>query len=133
MTMAFERFALSGLTLAQNLLKPEPNEINFSQGFSQKVVSTSCFVFNSLPARGDFCFPLITFANSLDPDQARHIVGPDLDTWIALKNSSTQRVKYGTIMITCEGIIKARFENPIADQNTLFCKYVILEPPRLYF
>ena len=29
--------------------KLEPNEINFSQGFSQKV-STSCFAFNSLPA-----------------------------------------------------------------------------------
>ena len=27
--------------------KLEPNEINFSQGFSQKVVSASCFVFNS--------------------------------------------------------------------------------------
>ena len=27
--------------------KMEPNEINFSRGFSQKVVSTSCFVFNS--------------------------------------------------------------------------------------
>ena len=35
--------------------KLEPNEINFSQGFSQKVVSISCFVFNSLPARADFC------------------------------------------------------------------------------
>ena len=46
--------------------KLEPNEINFSQ----KVVSTSCFVFNSLPARGDFCCLLITFANSWDPDQA---------------------------------------------------------------
>ena len=34
--------------------KLEPSDINFSQGFSQKVVSTSCFVFNSLPARGDF-------------------------------------------------------------------------------
>ena len=32
--------------------KLEPNEINFSHGFSQKVIS-SCFVFNSLPARGD--------------------------------------------------------------------------------
>ena len=51
--------------------KLEPNERNISQGFSQKVVSTSCFVFNSLPARGDFCCLLITFANSLDPDQAR--------------------------------------------------------------
>ena len=29
--------------------KLEPNEINFSQGFSQKV-STRCFVFNSLPS-----------------------------------------------------------------------------------
>ena len=29
--------------------KLEPNEINFSQGFSQKV-STSCFVFYSVPA-----------------------------------------------------------------------------------
>ena len=27
--------------------KLEPIEIKFSQGFSQKVVSTSCFVFNS--------------------------------------------------------------------------------------
>ena len=38
--------------------KMEPNEINFSQGFSKKVVhvSTSCFVFTciSLPARGDY-------------------------------------------------------------------------------
>ena len=56
--------------------KLEPNEINFSQGFSQRVVSTSCFVFSSLPARGGFCFLLITFANSLDPDQARQNVRP---------------------------------------------------------
>ena len=34
---------------------------------------------NSLPTRGDFCHLLITFANSLDPDQARQNVGPDLD------------------------------------------------------
>ena len=59
--------------------KLEPNEINFSQGFSEKVVSTSCFVFNSLPARGTFGCLLITFANRLDPDQARQNVGPDLD------------------------------------------------------
>ena len=31
-----------------------PNDINLRQGFSQKVVSTSCFVFNSLAARVDF-------------------------------------------------------------------------------
>ena len=29
-------------------------------------------------ARGDFCRLLITFANSLDPGQARQNVGPDL-------------------------------------------------------
>ena len=58
--------------------KLEPNEIDFSQGSSQKVVSRTCFVFNSLPASsGDIC--LITFANSLDPDQALQNVGPDQD------------------------------------------------------
>ena len=37
-------------------------------------------MFNSLQARGHFCCLLITFANSLDPDQARqNNVGPDLD------------------------------------------------------
>ena len=60
--------------------KLEQNEINLSQGFSQKVVSTSCFVSNCLPARDDFFCLLITFANSLDPDQARQNVGPDLDS-----------------------------------------------------
>ena len=53
--------------------KLEPNEINFSQGFSQKV-STSCFVFNSLPAMS-----ADNLYNSLDPDQARQNVGPNLD------------------------------------------------------
>ena len=42
-----------------------------------KVLASS--VFNSLPASGDFCHLLIIFANSLDPDQARQNVGPDLD------------------------------------------------------
>ena len=54
--------------------KLEPNEINLSQGFSQKV-----FINNSFPTSGDFCCLLITFANNLDPDQARQNVGPDLD------------------------------------------------------
>ena len=31
------------------------------------------------PTSGDFCCLLIIFANSLDPDQARQNVGPDLD------------------------------------------------------
>ena len=34
---------------------------------------------NSFHASGDFCCLLITFANSLDPDQDPHHVGPDLD------------------------------------------------------
>ena len=34
---------------------------------------------NSFHASGDLCRLLITFANSLDPDQARQNVGPDLD------------------------------------------------------
>ena len=51
--------------------KLEPNEINFSQGFSQQVV-----LYFPL---GATCCLLITFANSLDPDQARQNVGPDLD------------------------------------------------------
>ena len=42
-------------------------------------LSTSSFVFNSLPPRVDFCCLLITFANSLDQDQASQNVGPDLD------------------------------------------------------
>ena len=49
--------------------KLEPNEIDFSRGFSQKVVSKSCSVLNYLPASGTFCHLVITFANSLDPDR----------------------------------------------------------------
>ena len=59
--------------------KLEPNEIDFSQGFSKKVVSRSCSVFNSLPAKGNFCHLLITFANSLYPDQVQQNVRPDMD------------------------------------------------------
>ena len=75
----------------------EPNEINFSQGFSQKLVSTSCFVFNSLPARGDFCL----YADNLckqfgprsGPTTCRAWSGSKLfDTQMVLKKSSIQRV-----------------------------------------
>ena len=59
--------------------KLELNEIDFSRGFSQKVESRSCSVFNSVPNSGNFCHLLITFANNFDPDQARQNVGPDLD------------------------------------------------------
>ena len=34
--------------------KLEPNEINFSQGFSQKVISRTCFVLNPLPTSSYF-------------------------------------------------------------------------------
>ena len=47
----FRAYPGSEFVVANNLAKwekLEPNEINFGQGFSQKVVSTSCFVFNSL-------------------------------------------------------------------------------------
>ena len=44
-----------------------------------KVLARSGSVFNFLPDCGDFCHLLIAFANSLDPDQARHFVGHDLD------------------------------------------------------
>ena len=33
----------------------------------------------SLSACGEFDCPVIIFENSLDPDQAQHNVGPDLD------------------------------------------------------
>ena len=87
---------------------------------SQKVVSRSCSLFDSLPANGDFCHLLITFANSLNPDQARQNVGPDLDPNCStplryLKKSSIQRVQYGTI-IKCEEIIKTILKSPKADQ-----------------
>ena len=68
-----------------------------------------------------------------DPTKCPACSGSKLfDTLMVVKKSSNQRVKYCTI-IKCEGILKAIFENPKADQNTLFCKYIIFEPPRLYF
>ena len=48
----------------------EPNEIDFGQEFSQKVISRNFSVFNSLPASSKFYHLLITFANSLNSDQA---------------------------------------------------------------
>ena len=51
---------------------------------------------------------------------------------MVLKKSSIQRVKYDTI-IKCEGIIKVILENPKANQYTLFHRYVIFEPPTVYF
>ena len=60
----------------------------------------------TLSASGNFCHLLITFANSLDPDQAQQNVGPDLDpncfdTLIVLKtiqHSIKELRRYGTII-----------------------------------
>ena len=48
-----------------------------NESFSVKVFQVMLTTFFS--TSGNFCCPLITFANSLDPDQARQNVGPDLD------------------------------------------------------
>ena len=80
--------------------KLEPNEFDFSQVFSQKVVSR----FNSLPASSD-CYHLLidNICKQLEPDQVRQDVGPDLypncltPCWYC-KNPSNQRAKYGIIM-----------------------------------
>ena len=59
---------LSGLTLAQNLLQPrkklEPDEINFSQGFSQKVVSISC-LYKGVRALRDYFGPSMRPKNEI--------------------------------------------------------------------
>ena len=70
------------------------------------------------------CLPTMsqTVWTQIRPDKtSKHF-----ETRMVLKKSSIQRVKYGTI-IKCEGIIKAVFENPKADQNTLFHKYVTFQ------
>ena len=54
------------------------------------------------------------------------------DTLMVVKKKNIQRGKYGTI-IKCEGIINSILENPKADQNTLFRRYVVFEAPRVYF
>ena len=42
-------------------------------------MASKVIIINSSHASGDFCRLLITFANSLDPDQDRQNVSPDLD------------------------------------------------------
>ena len=52
--------------------------INPEDRFS-RVVAHMLSVIYSFPTSDHFCLLLITFANSLYPDQARQNVGPDLD------------------------------------------------------
>ena len=54
---------------------------------SDKIAITVIYL-NSLPANGDFCQLMISFANSLDPDPARQNVRPDLDTNLIVCHSN---------------------------------------------
>ena len=47
--------------------------------FAELWVHGNRLTLSLLAARGNFCHLLISFANSLDPDQDRHNVCPDLD------------------------------------------------------
>ena len=49
---------------------------NFENNILLSFISIAIFI--SFHASGDFCRLLLTFANSLDPDQARQNVGFDL-------------------------------------------------------
>ena len=58
------------------------------------------------PSSGNFCCQLITFANSLDPDQARQTVGPDLDanclTQMGFLEDFSKRTQKGCHFTPCE-------------------------------
>ena len=43
------------------------------------MISMDIFLLNSFLVSCHLCCLLLTFANSLDPDQDQHFVGPDLD------------------------------------------------------
>ena len=48
--------------------------------YNQMILHGFCLiVFNHFPTNGDFCRLLITFVNSLDPDQDQQNARPDLD------------------------------------------------------
>ena len=56
-------------------MPPKQEQFFFIENKNEKKIS----IINSLPASGNVCNLLMTFANSLDPDQDRKDVGPDLD------------------------------------------------------
>ena len=62
----------------QSLHFSHTKNIEVEEGSDQKV-DMSSWGFNSLFASSDFYSLLITFANSVDQDQDRQNVGPDLD------------------------------------------------------
>ena len=61
-------------------------------------------LYYSFFASGDFCHLLITFANSLDPDQDRKNVGPDLDP--NSQNKSAEDNKSMENYPACKKLIK---------------------------
>ena len=72
---------LSTLPLSSDIsiyLYSEKNSVDPDQLFSNLGISR-CKTFNSLLASSEFCRLLITFTDSLDSDQDRQNVCPDLD------------------------------------------------------
>ena len=55
------------------------NESNLIYSTDEESIVCKACLFISFLDNGDFCRLLITFENSLEPDQARHNVGSDLD------------------------------------------------------
>ena len=64
-------------------------------------------------ALGDICRVLITFANSLDPDQSRQNVGPD--------RSGSQ--PFGNLLVSLNDFLKIDFEKKLADDDKNMKKY----------
>ena len=56
-------------------MSPKQKQKIFIENKNEKNIS----IINSLPASVNFCHLLIIFANSLDQDQDRQDVGPDLE------------------------------------------------------
>ena len=73
-------FLAMQLRLVDECLQRHTTRINAPLKESGRVTFRAVILkFNSLPASGEFCSLLTIFANSLDPNQARQNVGPDLD------------------------------------------------------
>ena len=71
---------LAQLSFAVNLVSISPYKVLETDNIIYIISNhMTCYMFNSLPTSGNFCCLLITFANSLDPNQARQNIGPDLD------------------------------------------------------
>ena len=65
------------------------------------VKDKASFFINSFLASGKFCQLLITFVNSLDPDQDWHHVGPDLNpNHLTLEKINLKKTQQMTTKIT---------------------------------